>query len=570
MLLSLHIKNIALISELSLEFGPGLNILSGETGAGKSIIIDSLNFVLGDRADRGLIRHGESTASVQAVFSVHNPGLSQLLLENGIQEEDTIIVRRTMNENGRGDCRVNGVLVNLSFLKNMMSLLVDIHSQHENQALLNESNHIRILDNFSHRTSILKEKYRQSFAELKEAERELSAFPDAAERDRKIDILEFQLDEIKKANLREGEEESLIKERAKFYNSQKVLNGLSAAVALLDGDNGGFGANPSLHSAIKELNAIASYDDSYADLSGRLESAKIELADISDTLKRELENSAFDPSKMETIEKRIEEIRKLKRRFGSTVEEIETYAEKASSELAVLRSAAERIGMLKEKIEIQKSIAVKLAKELHAVRSEDAAAFSAAIIKNLTDLGMAESTFAVDFDYPAEDETFSSHLHENGADAVRFMISPNKGEPLRPLSKIASGGEMSRFMLGLKNITAELEDIDTLVFDEIDSGISGRIAKVVACKLYNIAKTRQVLAVTHLPQLASMADTHYLIEKNVIGGKTLTSVEALDEEASLKEIMRLAGSIEKSESGLENAKEMKKWADAYKKSQKLS
>lgn len=571
MLLSLHIKNIALISELSLEFGPGLNILSGETGAGKSIIIDSLNFVLGDRADKGLIRHGETSASVQAVFTMSaNPELSRALRENGIEEEETVIVRRTMNENGRGECRINGVLLNLSALKSIMSLLVDIHSQHENQALLNEANHIKILDNYSRKTSEIKEKYLLSFTKYKEAQRELAAYPDAAERDRKIDILEFQLAEIEKANVQEGEEEALVKERAKFYNSQKLLNGLSAAIALLDGDNGGFGAAPSLHSAIKELNAIASYDESYAALSDRLESAKIELTDVSDTLKRELDNSAFDPAKMESVEKRIEEIRKIKRRFGATVEEIEAYQKKASTELAALKGAAERIEALKETLEIEQSRAVKYAKELHAVRTEDAIALGNAIIKNLADLGMGDSTFAVDTDFPKEGEDIASRLHENGADTVRFMISPNKGEPLKPLAKIASGGEMSRFMLGLKNITAELEGIDTLVFDEIDSGISGRIAKVVACKLYNIAKTRQVLAVTHLPQLASMADTHYLILKSVVGDKTLTFVEALDEGASLKEIMRLAGSVEKSESGLENAKEMKNWANQYKMSLAMS
>jgi len=571
MLLSIYIKNIALISELTLDFGAGLNILSGETGAGKSIIIDSLNFVLGDRADRGQIRHGETSASVQAVFSAAgNAELSRALQENGIAEEEYVIVRRTMSDNGRGDCRINGALVNLSALKNVMSLLVDIHSQHENQALLNEAGHIKILDNFSHKTPEVKQKYQKCYYAYQEAACELSSFPDAAERVRKIDILEFQLAEIEKANLQEGEEESLVKERAKFYNSQKLLNGMSAAIALLDGDNGAFGASPSVHSAIKELSAIVSYDESYAALSERLESVKIELSDVSDTLKKELDNSIFDPTKMESVEKRIEEIRKLKRRFGSTIEEIEAFRKKASFELAELKGAAARIETLQETIEIEKSRAIKYAKVLHETRAADAVVFEDAIVKNLGDLGMADSTFKVEFGDFGKEGEFAIRLHENGADTVRFMISPNKGEPLKPLAKIASGGEMSRFMLGLKNITAELENIDTLVFDEIDSGISGRIAKVVACKLYNIAKTRQVLAVTHLPQLASMADTHYLISKSVVGEKTLTSLEALDEAASLKEIMRLAGSLEKSESGLENAKEMRLWANQYKKCLVLS
>lgn len=564
MLISLHIKNIALISELSLEFSKGLNILSGETGAGKSIIIDSLNFVLGDRADKGLIRFGETTASVQAVFDCpKNEEISEILSQNGIEEDDFLIVRRTMSENGRSECRINGALINLSVLKKVVSLLVDIHLQHENQAILNESNHIKILDKYSKKLSKIKEQYLAAYGEYKRATQELRALSSKEERARKMDILEFQIAEIQKANIAEGEEEALIKERSKCYNAQKLINGLGSAITLLEGDSG-FGAAPSVKSAIKELNTLSQYDESYEKLAERLESTKIELEDIIYSLKDELENSSFDTTKLESIEKRIDEIRSIKRKYGATVEEIENFKAKAEEELFDLQNSAQKEEELAATAEFELNKAVKFAKEMHDIRAEDAIGFEKAIESNLADLGMQGSVFKVEITYPEGD--IPGYLTENGADDVKFLISPNKGEPLKPLAKIASGGETSRLMLGLKNITAELEGIDTLVFDEIDTGISGRIAKVVACKLYNIAKTRQVLAVTHLPQLAAMADTHYLISKRVEGEKTLTFVEPLSPQSSITEIMRLAGSLESSESGQENARELKEWANNYKKS----
>lgn len=562
MLTNLHIKNIALISELNLEFSKGLNILSGETGAGKSIIIDSLNFVLGDRADKGLIRHGQTTASVQAVFCASNAELDGLLAENGIPLEENIIVRRTMSENGRSECRINGIIVSLSSLKRMVSLLVDIHSQHENQALLNEANHIKILDNYSKNLPKIKVLYRNSYLKYKQAAEELAGLPSKEECLRQIDILEFQLAEIAKADIKADEEDQLVKERSKLYNSQKLINSLSTTLSLLEGDSG-FGAIPSVHSAAKELNSVSNYDEAYALLADRLDSVKIEVSDIISSIKDEIENSTFDAAKMEAIEKRIDDIRKIKRRFGSTLEDIQIYKDKAEAQLKQLLGAAQREEELLGIISAEKAAAIRLAKDLHGIRTADAAVLEKAIVANLSDLGMQDSIFKASINFP-DAASVAEYLNTDGADEVRFLISPNKGEPLKPLAKIASGGEMSRLMLGLKNITAELENIDTLVFDEIDTGISGRIAKVVACKLYNIAKTRQVLAVTHLPQLASMADTHYLISKRVIEDKTLTFVEALCQDASIKEIMRLSGSIEQSQSGLENAKEMKDWANKYK------
>ncbi|MFI3229377.1 MAG: DNA repair protein RecN [Bacillota bacterium] len=566
MIASLHIQNIALIEELHLELSEGLNILSGETGAGKSIIIDSLNFVLGDRADKSLIRHGQKKSSVQVVFTNDNDGEVLAILEEcGVDEDDYIIVKRTMSDNGRGECRVNGSIINLSQLKKLVVRLVDIHSQHEHQALLNESNHIAILDKYIVGMQDAKAEYLSHFHTYKKSVTELKSYKDSDARARQIDILSFQLAEIDKINMQDGEEEKLIADRAKYLNAQKIIDGLNSAIELLNGDE--MGAIASIHTAKRHLGAISKYDDSLTELVDRLDSAKIELGDIAETLESQVDDCNINPAEYERIEERLADIRKLKRKYGSSLQEISAFYSATSDELNKLTTAEERIEELSDIIEIEGSKVVKFAKKLHKMRVDGGVKFSEGIANNLHELGMASSTFAVEANFP-EDDMILNKCQIDGADIVTFRISPNKGEPLKSLAKIASGGEMSRFMLGLKNITAELEGIDTLVFDEIDTGISGKIAMVVACKMYNIATNRQVIAVTHLPQLASMADTHYRIHKEEIGEKTLTFISKLSEDECLKEIMRLAGSTEGSQIGLESAKELRAYSNAYKQSVK--
>lgn len=569
MLTLLKIKNIALIRELELELSEGLNILSGETGAGKSIIIDSLNFVLGDRADKGLIRYGESQASVTAVFSSDgNKRVKDALAEIGIEPEDDLIVGRTMNLSGRSDCRINGTPVNLSVLKNIVSTLVDVHSQHENQALLNETGHIRILDNYSRKIGSLKAEYQVHLKALREAENELKTFPSEAERARQEELLSYEISEIDRVNVGDGEEEELVKARARANNSQKITSALAAAASLLEGDEG-FGAMNSTAAAYKELLSVDKYDEKISELAERLESVKIELTDVSDALSEMAGNSSFDPRELAAIEARIEEVRKIKKRFGATTEEINAFREKAQAELERLNNADTRISELDSTVLNEGHNVVKFARALHEERVASGEKFSKAVVKNLAELGMPNCTFAVDTVFPDNAEEILKCASADGADVLKFLISPNKGEPLKPLAKIASGGEMSRFMLGLKNITAELEGIDTLVFDEIDTGISGRIAKVVAEKLYDVSQNRQVIAVTHLPQLASMSDTHYLITKRETADKTLTFIDKLDEEGLIKEIMRLSGAKEGSEIGYESAKELRATSLSYKNISKL-
>lgn len=568
MLYSLTVKNIALIKEVTLEFGKGLNVLSGETGAGKSIIIDSLDFVLGDRADKTLIRHGEKTATVQAVFGdSDNPEIIEILNDYGIERDDSIIVRRSMSETGRSDCRINGTVVTLGQLRKLMALLVDIHSQHETQSLLNEANHIKILDNYSRHANALILDLDKHISVYRSAKKEAESFEDEASRQRRIDLLEYQLAEIERVNPEDGEEERLVATRNKYQNSERIINALGSAYAQIDGEDGMCALN-AVQFAKKELNSVISFDGRFSELADRLDGVKIELRDIADTLQSEIENSSFNPAELAEIEKRIDDIRKIKRRFGSDVNEISEFCQRASAELETLRNAETRLSELEVIIERESAQIVALAHKLHEERVAVSADFEKAITANLKELGMKSATFKVEISFPSGDEDVLGFVDTRGADEVKFMISPNLGEPLRPLSKIASGGEMSRFMLGLKNITAELEGVDTLVFDEIDTGISGAIAKVVACKLYDVARERQVLAVTHLPQLASMADSHYLIEKSEFDGKTETHIASLGEQEKVVEVARLAGSAPESEIGRRNAEEAINWAKSYKNNKK--
>ncbi len=567
MINSLYIKNIALIREHNLKFSSGLNVLSGETGAGKSIIIDSLNFVLGDRADKSLIRHGQTSATVEAVFDdKNNETISKILAEFGIEKDEYIIVRRTMNDGGRSDCRINGRAVTLAQLRKLVVKLVDIHSQHENQALLNEANHIDILDNYDKNIATLIEDFNSHFSAYNKAKAEIDSFESSEERTRKIDMLEYQLSEIDRVNPQVGEEEELIQKRSKYQNSERIANALSASFSAIDSDES-FGAINLTQSAIREINAVTRFDNKFDEFVNRLNSVKIELRDIADELSTEIDELDFNPQELDKIEERINEIRKIKKRYGS-IEELPEFIKKISSQLNNLINAEDRIAELEKIVVAEGNYTVKLATKLHNERVSISDAFAKAIVKNLQELGMKNMKFYAEVIFPNDYDEILRLANEKGADSVRFLISPNLGEPLKPLSKIASGGEMSRFMLGLKNITAELEGIDTLVFDEIDTGISGKIAKIVAQKLCDVSTSRQVLAVTHLPQLAAMADHHYLISKYEKEGETFTEVNALDVQGSTKEIMRLAGSDDLSIVGEQNALELKNWAKTYKKAQK--
>lgn len=561
MLLKLSIDNIALIDRLELDLSSGLNILSGETGAGKSIIIDSLNFVLGERADKSLIRYGTDFAVVQAVFDDYiTSSVQQYLDDVGIDAEDVLIIRRKMSVDGKNECRINGRVTTLSILKGLTELLVDIHGQHEHQSLLKSCNHIRLLD------SMGEGKIANALHDVKEAHKdyrslldELSRFGDSDERLRKLDVLFYQINEIENANIQDGEEEELLAMRKKIRNMEKILSALEGSISILEGYD-----NHSVSAQIKDvtqlLNSISSYDEDVLDISNRLDSAKLEISDISNTLKGLLDKLDFDSRTAEKIEQRLDIVRNIIRKYGGSFESLSDFLSHAKEEYDILSNAGETVEILQKNIAKSRDILLEKAKVLTEFRKEYAVIFESKITKELEDLGMGGSTFKVDIDTTTDIDEISS----NGADRVEFLISPNKGEPLKPLAKIISGGEMSRFMLALKNIVAGLDGIQTMVFDEIDTGISGNISQVVSQKMCNISRDRQVIAVTHMPSLAAMADSHYLIAKHESDGKTLTSITLLDDDTN--EVARLIGGNDYSQFAVPHALEMKSWAKRYKQS----
>lgn len=563
MLRQLSVENVALIDKLELTLENGLNILSGETGAGKSIIIDSLNFVLGERADRTLIRYGTDYAVVQAVFEDYcNPQISAYLDDMGIDVEDILILRRKMTVEGKNECRINGRVTTLSILKGLTELLVDIHGQHEHQSLLKSANHLTLLDSIGEsKIAKVKAETAKAYNEYTGYKRELERFGDSAERERRLDILTYQIEEIERINVGEDEEETLLAQRKRIRNTEKILSALQSAKSMLDGYDGG-GVSAELKNAVSSLNTIASYDEDVPALCDRLNSAKVEIADISDTLADMLEKLDFDSRSADKIEERLEEVRTVLRKYGGSYGALQDFYVRAKEEADTLANAGDRVIQLEKEIKIEGDKLLSSAVKLTELRRKVGTEFEKSMLKELKDLGMGGSTFKVDIQTTDD----LNEITSKGADAVEFLISPNVGEPLKPLAKIISGGEMSRFMLALKNIVAGIDGIGTMVFDEIDTGISGNISAVVSEKLCNISRGRQVIAVTHMPSLAAMADSHYLIAKSTENGKTLTHVTLLDDDTD--EVARLIGGNDYSKFAIPHAKEMKAWAQRYKDSLK--
>ena len=561
MLAQLTIENIALIDKLELDLKNGLNILSGETGAGKSIIIDSLNFVLGERADKSLIRYGTDYAIVQAVFEEYvTPSVSEYLDDIGIECEDVLIIRRKMSVDGKNECRINGRVSTLSILKGLTELLVDIHGQHEHQSLLKSANHIKLLDDIgAAKIADVKQDVAKEHTRYVALKRELSRFGDESERERKLDILSFQIDEIEKADVKDGEEDELLQARKRIRNMEKIMSALSDAKNTLDGYDSS-SVSASIKNSSNLLGTISSYDDTVAPLIDRLDDAKIEIKDIADTLSDMLERLDFDARSAEKIEERLEVVRNILHKYGGNFDNLQKFYEDAKKEAELLSGAAQTVEDLQVEIEKAKSGLQKSARKLTELRQEVANKFESDITRELKDLGMGGSTFKVDFVTTDDVDQISA----NGADTIEFLFSANAGEPMKPLAKIISGGEMSRFMLAFKNIVAGVDGIGTMVFDEIDTGISGNISAVVSEKMCNISRDRQVIAVTHMPSLAAMADNHYLIAKSTENGKTLTHINLLEDDTD--EVARLIGGNDYSQFAVPHAKEMKAWAERYKQS----
>ena len=559
MILNLSVENIALIEKLEVELGAGLNILSGETGAGKSIIIDAVSFVLGERADRSLIRYGTDYAVVQAVFSDYlTPAVSEYLDDMGIEQEEVLILNRKMTVDGKNSCRINGKVTTLSVLKGLTELLVDIHGQHEHQSLLNPNSHIHLLDNLGGEEvhSIL-DSVKDCYKRYSALKREYNTFGDEDERLRRLDVLSYQIDEIEKADVKEGEEDDLLDKRKRIRNIERILEALNNAKNLLDGYDSS-AVSSALKTTVSTLNVISQYDSRIDSLTERLQDARVEIIDIADTVKSMLDELDFDRHSADQVEERLEKVRMIQRKYGGSYLSLVEFYDGAKAEYDRLSNAGERVQQLDKELSKAVLNLANACDKLTKARKKVADNFEKNILKELADLGMGGSTFSVHIDSTDEPNEYTSI----GRDKVEFLISPNVGEPLKPLAKIISGGEMSRFMLALKNILAEIDHIGTMIFDEIDTGISGNISAVVSEKMCNISRKRQVIAVTHMPSLAAMADSHFLIAKTAENGKTSTHLDLLEDDT--EEVARLIGGKDYSVHAIPHAKEMKAWADRYK------
>lgn len=541
MLEHLHIRNVALIKESEISFGDGLNILTGETGAGKSMIIDSLQFALGGRAGKDFLRHGEKQAAVEALFSVQSQALTEKLAENGIapEEDGTLLITRTLSEAGKSVCRINGSTVTVGMLKEIAEDMIDIYGQHEHQSLLNPVKHIRLLDRFCGAGfGEAMEEYKNSRQRLKDLEKQLAILiGDESQREQRMDMLLFQKEEIEAAELQEGEEDALLEQKKRLSSMERLMRLTGESVTLLyDGDDRAPSACDRLGDALAKLREAAEYDAALSPLADALADGYAAVEDCARELKREAEKQEADPEELERIEERLQLFYKLKRKYGGSIEAVLEFYEKAVQELEFLSNSSEKAAELSAKKAEEEKRLSALAETLTARRRATAEQVEEQIETALHDMEMKHARFHIQIEEKAD-------WGADGKDKVEFLISANAGEPLKPLAKIASGGEMSRVMLALKTVLVDADEIGTFIFDEIDTGVSGRTARRVGEKMRFLGGKRQLLCITHLPQIAAMADNHFLIEKESDAGETVTRVTALDEEGAVREVARLMNDV---------------------------
>lgn len=546
MLSLLHIENIAVIEQADISFDKGFNVLTGETGAGKSIVIDAISAILGQRAYRDMIRTGTSKASVRAVFTkVPNFPWFE---ENGVEYDEETVIQRDIFLDGKNVCRVNGSLVTVAILHKLGIQLINIHGQHDSASLFDEENHLRFLDAFADNGALLAD-YREKFAAVSELRRQIDRMTmDEGEKLRRMETLKYQISEIEKADLKSGEDEVLEQRRKLLQNSEKLSQGLEeASEALLGGDDSD-GAAALLAQAAYALSRIARYSDDYTGFQERLTDLKYQVQDIADEVRDSLDELSYSADELETIEARLDIIHRLRRKYGADCDEILAYLDKAQKELDEIEFADDRVEQLKKKLAKQEKQAWDAALALRKNRQEQGTVMAEKILSELSQLDMPRVQFQCRFR--------ETELTSEGADAVAFYLSANAGEDLKPLSKVASGGELARIMLSMKNVLAEKDAVDTLIFDEVDTGVSGRAAQRIAEKLKSLASHKQVLCVTHLPQLAALADTHMLIAKSEHDGRTYTTVTPLDRKGRAMELARIIGGTNITETTLKSAEEM--------------
>lgn len=564
MIEAISIRNIALIDELELELSPGLNIFTGETGAGKSVIIKSIGLVLGERTSADIVREGSSSAAVEVSINANEH------LQVDLEDTDTLLLSRHISTNGRSRCRVNGELVNLRHLEEIGALLVDIHGQHEHQSLFKIETHLELLDDFGNNDTE-RQNVSKKYHNLLDLQRELDSLIHTLQTsEREKELLEFEVKELKSANLIDGEVEELNAELTILNNAEQLYESANLVYDQLDGDAGGeFGtvnnsslsALQCLREASKTLAKLTEIDSSLTDLCERMESSLYELEDITSQIRDYADNVEFNPMRLSEITERLDLIAKFKRRYGSTVSEMLKYQEDAKEKLEALELGSETIDKIKVQIKENKTELQRLCIALSEKRKKVAERLSVLVENELRELGMENAEFQTAVNPIPDQNGFIQidgnryAIRESGIDRVEFLIAPNVGSELRPLAKIASGGEISRVMLALKTVLIQVDNIPTVLFDEIDSGIGGKVADVVGRKLKQLSEAAQVICITHLPQIARYADRHFLVEKEVVGEKTMISAKPLSEQERVTEIARMHGG-EETEVGLAHAREL--------------
>jgi len=542
----LHIENIAVIECADISFDRGFNVLTGETGAGKSIVIDAISAILGQRAYRDMIRTGTNKASVRAVFT--NVPELKWFADNGVEYDPETIIQREIHLDGKNVCRVNGSLVTVSILNKLGLQLINIHGQHDSASLFDEANHLTFLDDFA-ANEALRSDYIEKYAAVSKLRSEINRISmDEGEKLRRMETLKYQIEEIEKANLTAGEDEELEARRKVLQNSEKIADGLNDAVENLYGGDDVDGAATLLSIAERALARISKFSEDIASLHEKVADMMYQVQDVAEIARDVRDDLAYSADELERIESRLDVIHRLRRKYGVSCADILEYLQKAKQELDEIEFADDHIERLKKKLKKAEKAAWEAALSLRENRKETAERLSKRILTELAQLDMPKVQFACNFT--------ELELTALGADAVAFYMSANVGEALKPMSKVASGGELARIMLAMKNVLAEQDKVNTLIFDEVDTGVSGRAAQKVAEKLKAVARNKQVLCVTHLPQIAAMGDTHLLIAKGERDGRTYTTVTPLDIEGRKRELARIIGGANITETTLKSAEEM--------------
>lgn len=549
MLKSLNIENIAVIEKADIEFSPGLNVLTGETGAGKSIVVDSINAVLGERTSRELVRNGANEAQVTAVFDDINSSVREKLDEFGIEDDDTLVLMRKISDKGKSYCRINGVPCTVSMLRQLGEQLVNIHGQHDSQALLNPDTHYRFLDMFADDKELVSE-YSKNFKKLLEVRKKLKSLTsDAENNDKQSELLAYEINELTQADIKVGEIEHLHKRKNIILNSQNISDYLTSILTFFNGDDeNNAGAENNITSLYSQGEALGEDDSEISAIQSRLLSLSDSIAEIKSLAGDKLNSIEYNENELNAIDERLDMYYHLSNKYGATEQEMIDYLNDALSKQNAIADYDEELERLNVQYDEVYSSTVDAAKALSLARSESAKQLENEIKEQLEFLDMPKIKFLVDFK--------QGNLSSTGYDKIEFLISTNPGEPPKPLAKIASGGELSRIMLAIKNILAAKDTVDTLIFDEVDAGVSGRASRKIGLKLKSVGDVCQVICVTHSAQIASAADNHLLIQKEFKNDKTYTKVIQLDFEQRKRELARIMGGMEITDALLKSAEEM--------------